>query len=149
MFGLSKKCTRCNEIKPLSEFSNYKHSKDGKKAGCKACQKLYNDKWFAVNRDKKADSNRWWMIGNKYNLTKDQYLEMLEQQNHCCKICYKHQDENTHGSLYVDHCHSTNAIRGLLCRSCNSMLGMVKDNIDILTNAINYLKETNEKSSNL
>lgn len=149
MCGLSKKCSRCSEIKPLSEFSNSKHSKDGKKAGCKACQKLYNDKWHIANKDKKADSNRWWMIGNKYNLTKEQYLAMLTEQNSCCKICHTHQDENTHGYLYVDHCHTTNIVRGLLCRSCNSMLGMAKDDIDILTNAIKYLKEQNEKSSNL
>lgn len=149
MCGLSKTCSRCGELKDYSAFSNYKHSKDGKKAACKSCQKVYNDLWFEKNRDKKADSNRWWMIENKYNLTKDQYLEILEKQNHTCKICGTHQDNNTHKYLYVDHCHSTNLVRGLLCRACNSMLGMAKDDPIILQNAINYLKEMYEKTSSI
>lgn len=149
MCGLNKVCSRCGELKLCSEFSNYKHSKDGKKAACKSCQKVYNDKWFEKNRDKKADSNRWWMIENKYDLTKEQYLQLLEAQNYNCKICGTHQDDNTHKYLYVDHCHSTSVVRGLLCRACNSMLGMAKDDPTILENAINYLKETNAKTSSI
>lgn len=145
MCGLNKQCTRCKEIKPLCEFSNYKKSKDGKKAACKSCQKIYNDKWFEKNRDKKADTNRWWTIENKYNLTKEQYTALLEEQNYACKICGIHQDDNTHKYLYVDHCHSSGLVRGLLCRTCNSMLGMAKDDPIILENAINYLKETKMK----
>lgn len=141
MCGLSKVCSRCNELKPFDQYSNQAKSKDGKKAACKSCQKIYNDKWFEKNRDKKADTNRWWTIQNKYGLTKEQYLSLVESQNGNCKICGIHQSENTHSYLYVDHCHDTNIIRGLLCRSCNSLLGMAKDDIAILNNAINYLKD--------
>jgi hypothetical protein len=96
------------------------------------------------NTEKKADTSRWWNIENKYGLTREAYIELLASQNNSCKICNLPSNENMHSYLYVDHCHMTNKIRGLLCRACNSMLGMAKDNIEILTNAINYLKETDE-----
>lgn len=41
----------------------------------------------------------------------------------------------------VDHDHVTGTIRGLLCSKCNTLLGMAKDNIAILENAIKYLKK--------
>lgn len=42
-------------------------------------------------------------------------------------------------SLAVDHNHLDGNIRGLLCRSCNQMLGLAKDNIKILASAQTYL----------
>lgn len=45
--------------------------------------------------------------------------------------------------LFVDHCHKTNKIRGLLCINCNNGLGAFKDNVFSLNRAIQYLKENN------
>ena len=38
--------------------------------------------------------------------------------------------------------------RGLLCRNCNLAIGMFKDDIDILNNAIKYLKNENISKTN-
>lgn len=38
----TKRCYRCKEEKPLSEFGRDKHRKDGLNGCCKACKKLYN-----------------------------------------------------------------------------------------------------------
>lgn len=40
----------------------------------------------------------------------------------------------------VDHSHSTNTVRGILCQHCNNMLGMAKDRHEIFERAIAYLK---------
>ncbi len=144
-----KTCTKCLETKHIDLFSNYKHSKDNKKSRCKACQKLYNDEWYATNIEKKAETSRWWNIENKYGLSKEEYLAILKAQNNCCKICHLSSEKNLHNYLYVDHCHTSLKVRGLLCKSCNSLLGMANDSIEILTNAINYLKETNETSNRI
>ncbi|QSM04369.1 hypothetical protein PROPHIGD43A-4_59 [Mycobacterium phage prophiGD43A-4] len=42
-------------------------------------------------------------------------------------------------SLVVDHNHETGAVRGLLCNNCNRCLGLLKDNIEVLTSAAAYL----------
>lgn len=41
----------------------------------------------------------------------------------------------------VDHDHETGEIRGILCEYCNRALGMVKDDVAVLENMINYLKK--------
>ena len=40
----------------------------------------------------------------------------------------------------VDHCHTSNEVRGILCLKCNMALGNFKDSIENLQNAIKYLK---------
>jgi hypothetical protein len=43
-------------------------------------------------------------------------------------------------ALSLDHCHQTGQLRGLLCSSCNSALGLFQDNENVLRTAITYLK---------
>lgn len=56
----------------------------------------------------------------------------------CC-ICDKTIEDNGQ-LLSVDHCHKTNKIRGLLCSSCNFMIGLSKDSPIILRKAADYLE---------
>jgi hypothetical protein len=60
---------------------------------------------------------------------------MLEDQKNRCAICKKDNKK-----LCIDHDHSTGIVRGALCTTCNSLLGMAKDNIQILKSAIEYLQ---------
>lgn len=70
-----------------------------------------------------------------YNLTLEQYDEMLKEQGSVCQIC---KDKSTK-TLHVDHNHATGKIRGLLCAKCNHAIGLLKDSVSILQNAIKYL----------
>jgi hypothetical protein len=70
----------------------------------------------------------------KYNLTKEQYDEMVAEQEGCCAICKVEQD-----GLHVDHDHATLRVRGLLCMKCNTALGLLQDSPDNLQRAIKYL----------
>ena len=65
---------------------------------------------------------------------------MFAEQEGLCKICSKE------AILYVDHCHDSEEVRGLLCQQCNTLLGMAKDSTDTLASAIEYLKE-NERTN--
>jgi len=71
----------------------------------------------------------------KYNLTPSEYNDLLLLQNKKCAIC------ELEGKLFVDHCHGTKKVRGLLCRKCNSLLGFATDNTETLGSAIKYLEK--------
>lgn len=75
----------------------------------------------------------------KYGINLKEYSLILREQNYCCKICGINQSR-LDKDLYIDHCHITGKVRGLLCHGCNSGLGFFKDNIKSLEQAINYLK---------
>ena len=79
-----------------------------------------------------------------YSITLNDYEYMLKIQNNKCSICKTEgfvMDPKRHKvKLVVDHCHSTGEVRGLLCHNCNRALGLLKDNVDVLYNAINYLE---------
>jgi len=76
---------------------------------------------------------------HKPYLSIEEYNNLFTLQNGECAICNKHQVEFKK-ALAIDHDHKTGKIRGLLCFKCNVMIGLAKDNIQILENAINYLK---------
>ena len=85
---------------------------------------------------------------NKYGISSAEYDNMLEKQDNKCKICLTSFADitlkNGRTPVHIDHCHTTNKIRGLLCNYCNSGLGFFKDNTERLTNAIVYLEHTQE-----
>ena len=83
-----------------------------------------------AKRDAKA--KRSWRL-KLYGLTHEEYLVLYDTQQGRCALCA------AEGELVVDHCHTTGRVRGLLCRLCNSGLGMFKDDTAVLAKAIAYL----------
>lgn len=75
-----------------------------------------------------------------YGLTKDHFYDMLFKQNNKCGICRKEFKKEVPFNPCVDHIHETGVIRGLLCGKCNRALGLLKDNPEIIIQAIKWLK---------
>jgi len=63
---------------------------------------------------------------------------MFEKQKGCCKICNIHQSK-TLKNLFVDHNHETGEVRALLCHNCNTAIGLIKEDTNVLASAIKYL----------
>lgn len=84
------------------------------------------------------ERNKHYALQSLYGITLKQYNEMFEVQNGCCAICGKHQNEFKK-ALYVDHNHKTGMIRGLLCGKCNTTLGYIEKDIDLIQKIKNYL----------
>lgn len=73
-----------------------------------------------------------------YGLTPQQYQLLLQSQNERCAICLRHKDEVVRG-LAIDHDHVTKRVRGLLCLSCNTILGLSKESVEVLEATVAYL----------
>lgn len=100
---------------------------------CKECYNRYR-KEYSYNP---KERNILYQKKAKYGLTETEYKEMFKVQDNKCLIC---GDSFEHTKAFVDHDHLTGKVRGLLCTRCNSLLGMCRDDISILKNAIEYLK---------
>lgn len=148
----SKVCPRCKIDKPRADYSIVEA---GKRKGhlhgrCKTCNATAARIAFAVTRDANPEKHLHVQRKSrlkKYGLTPEDYAQKLIAQNNSCEICgtkeaggrtYKH---TRWVAFSVDHCHATGKVRGLLCRSCNTMLGLLQDNVDLATRAINYLEK--------
>lgn len=88
---------------------------------------------------------RDWNWLNRFGLTAEDYARMLAQQDGKCAICRQpetaiHHKTGEPRALAVDHDHKTNAVRGLLCRDCNTGLGLFDDDLETLRSAIAYLE---------
>ena|SRR5215472_2255923 len=94
----------------------------------------------ADNPDKMAAIVRKSDLRRKYYITIEDYEEMLVRQNNKCAICEQVHVEAPRKRLHVDHCHTTNRVRALLCHNCNNLLGKAKDSTEILHRAIAYLE---------
>jgi hypothetical protein len=70
----------------------------------------------------------------KFKLTEQQYAELISNNN--CEICNRVLKKKC-----IDHCHSTNIVRGVLCNNCNTALGLVGDNVSVLEEMIKYLQK--------
>jgi len=102
-------------------------------------KKKYNKEYNLKQESKdKQQEYKWKRQG--IDITREGYEVLLEEQNGNCAICGRNESEFKK-RLQVDHCHATGEIRGLLCWSCNSALGKVKDNVDILASAVSYLQQ--------
>jgi len=80
-----------------------------------------------------------------YGITELKYNEMLKEQDNVCKICKKPEVSRIKGilkRLAVDHDHKTGKVRGLLCNNCNRALGLLKDDITVIIDSLEYLKKS-------
>jgi hypothetical protein len=144
-----KKCNRCNQEKPKSDFFLNSKRSDGIQTYCKPCHLEYGRERYAnpeaferrkMNRDlykeRRKQSSRKWYLKSTHNITEDQYAKLFNEGSEQCWIC----KQFTEYSLNVDHNHQTGQIRGLLCGKCNRALGLFQDNKNIIRAAAKYLE---------
>lgn len=160
-----KRCNKCGETKPLSEFYRLADMKDGHRNDCKTCNLAAKAARYRADPGPAIERARRWQKENaerhnanqrrmrnspegrrrqraghllrKFGITLRQYEEMLEAQEGGCAICGRPPRVDV--SLHIDHEHKTGQIRGLLCFSCNAALGYFADDGDRLIRAVHYL----------
>jgi hypothetical protein len=136
-------CTVCKAEKALSEFPMRKTHRPGKPVSqCTACRVIYNKTYRKNNKERVLEIERKSRLKMVYGITVEQYEAMLVKQEGKCAICSTKKPGSRTKMFFIDHCHTTGQVRGLLCMRCNTGLGLFLDNQKILLNAISYLQET-------
>lgn len=120
----SQVCTVCGESKAIDQF-DFRNDTGKHRRDCKPCR-----------------SSR--EAAKRYGVTVGQIDELREKQGNCCAICGIHAKDIAHAQfkhnpLVIDHDHLTGEVRGLLCPSCNVILGHAKDRPQVLLSAAQYL----------
>lgn len=92
---------------------------------------------------------RWRHVGRRYGLAPAAFDAMFAEQGGACAIC----DIPLNGkglerdSPQVDHDHKTGSLRAILCRPCNTALGMFRDDPALVDRAAQYLRSWAARSS--
>jgi len=154
-------------VKPLDEFYRMAGMRDGHRHDCKACNlEAKRQRYLADPAPAKARVKRWQQenaerlnayrrnrrlepevkereraghLMRKYGITLAQYDAMLVEQGGRCFICRRLPRDDS--SLHVDHDHSTQQVRGLLCFPCNNALADFQEDLDLLRQAMAYLRK--------
>ena len=141
-----KRCSKCKVSKPLTDFHKGKKYEDGRQHRCKDCAKQFTQpatiSWRKNNPESLKQSTQRTKIRLKYGLTIQETLNILDLQGGKCAVCSKEIsfDAKEKANIpHVDHDHKTGIVRGLLCLTCNTGLGMFGDSEDLLEAAKIYL----------
>lgn len=142
-------CTKCKSIKSRQDFREREDAKNGLQYWCRECENRANRERYVPKPKKKRNPEevkrnaRDRMLRHRYGITLDEVNKIYEDQNGKCAICYIKRPKKGVTGLYVDHCHETGRVRGLLCPNCNAAIGKFKEDTKTLKSAIQYLDKHN------
>lgn len=141
-----RRCKECKKVKCIGWFYEDKR-RHAFTTLCKYCYGEKTKERKRANQDRvdassaqynarTKEKRRAYWIKRNYNLTEEQYQNMLSQQEGKCAICNCISDK----TLHIDHSHATGQVRALLCTRCNSVIGYANESIERLELAIKYLE---------
>lgn len=153
-------CNKCHLELPITLFTVTNKAKGWRLGSCKKCASERVRAIYATNPDyrakqllsssarqkanpRSAEYTRRAMLRHKYDLTPEQFDQLLSAQEGKCALCgavehgRKVKDVPQDGSHKwledswpVDHCHKDGRVRGLLCHPCNAQLGGYETLVD-------------------
>ena len=120
-------CSVCFIEKDNTEFSFYRErkTKDGFRlrvnTNCKTCSKIRGKERLVLKK-----------------ITKNSKPPEFGNPCDCC-------GKPVHRNWQLDHCHETGQFRGWLCKTCNTGLGLLGDNVGSVRKALDYLLKSENK----
>ena len=137
----SKQCIKCLRSYTIDNFPEYM-TRDFVFIPCNICPEC---KKKGRESPEHIEKKKNWLLKTNYNLTPDEKLNMVEEQENLCAICGQPETSVDKRSgktkcLSIDHHHESGRVRGLLCGKCNAAIGLLKEDPKILESAIEYLK---------
>lgn len=99
---------------------------------CFGCTNLKDE----ASRLRRQRSNLAYRLKKLYGLSIEQYDAIFAVQGEVCAICQTSFPGPKNWT--VDHDHESGLVRGILCHSCNLMLGHY-DNVELVKRLLDYL----------
>ena len=126
---VTKTCSKCGKNFPTKMFHRrtYSSGTAGFQSRCKSCQTNVRREYY------KPDEK----IRQRLKISDEFYEELMSNDN--CAVC-----GCTMIKKCIDHDHKTKKIRGVLCTNCNTALGLFKDNVSVMKDAIQYLERSTQ-----
>lgn len=140
-------CCTCKEIKQHRDFhKDVNKSRHDCAYRCKICANDSAKKHHHLRMEKdknyraiKRDSH----LRRLYGITKIEYDKRLSVLSGC-EICGS-AFIPIGNKIHLDHCHTTNKLRGFLCSKCNQGLGFFNDSVSLLEAAKQYIVKHSQK----
>lgn len=146
----SKVCGECHRELDANRFSP-------SASQCRECRRRLDRTKYHADREAGRAQSRMWRERNpekvraakrkhRYGITGQEYTRLLAAQGERCAIC-RTADPGAGQTWNVDHDHGCcpgerscgRCVRGLLCKRCNTGVGMFRDDPDRLAAAAAYL----------
>lgn len=155
--GPTRRCTRCGMTKPVTDFSwRTDLATPNWHSWCRACETAYDRaRYLAQQEERKAYSRSRYaairadpqrfliyslrLAASRLGLDPDLIIRHFESHHGCCDICGG-QNDASRTRLAIDHDHESGTFRGLLCGTCNTAIGLLRDRPKIAIAAAGYLR---------
>lgn len=127
MKRLTIKCIKCKKVKDCAHYDS-RILKDGRTKYETTCVVCKRERRQLIKDVRLAAS---------YGMSYAELDKLRNESNQACAICHKPD-----GKLVIDHCHTTGIVRGILCHTCNTRLGVLEYLIDknTLISSLEYLE---------
>ncbi len=132
-------CKKCGEGNLLSDEMKWSPLP----SWCKNCFKKYQKEYKETHKVS-IRQHRNKNFKYKYGITIEEYEQILEQQNYCCKVCSREFNDKVKPD--VDHNHQTKIVRGILCHACNLAIGYLQDDVAVVQKLLDYLEESSAQT---
>jgi len=90
---------------------------------CLSCKRILNRKYAKQNPDRRRNIER----ASRLGVSTDVIRSVIDRCGGKCEAC---GDTLSSDAMCIDHDHGTGLIRGVLCRFCNALEGMLNKKAD-------------------
>ena len=158
-------------IKSVDDFHVDNSKANGRVSRCRTCQATWRannrealtaakQRYRAAHPERIKERNRVYQAANadhirakarrwRYGITAEEFDILVEGQGGGCAICRTPLAELRPHTVHVDHDHGRGlqAVRGILCGSCNRAIGALRDDPDLMRRAATYVESGGWRSS--
>ncbi|MDB9992585.1 hypothetical protein OAD97_00285 [bacterium] len=103
-----KKCNKCSEEKPLTEFHKNKTTKDGKERKCKSCFKKQSEKYYKNNSELILEQNKTYRKNNTKKISQYQKIWYSDNKDQHLKISKQWRLDNNEKMKLLNKCYYLN-----------------------------------------